>query len=224
MRLARLFLPALAVAEALQVYPVAGAQMSAAAIWFVPVGALCIGDGVRILTDCLAFSPEVLRIATGGLAAVALWSVIVQPGISAAVTYAHTPATTLAGAQLLRIDPGQATDYERLVTLLRYNCTAFVSYPGINSLYVWSGIRPPRESLPGGWMTLIDNERQARVVSELRRAKRPCVVRNDGLAAPWIAGQPNPKSPLNGPLITYLTDDFHVAEQFDGYEFLLPNT
>ena len=48
-RFLRVLLPALAVAESLQVYPVAGSQMGIAAVTFIPVGALCLGDALASL-------------------------------------------------------------------------------------------------------------------------------------------------------------------------------
>jgi hypothetical protein len=221
-RLARVFVPAIAITDVLQIYPVAGSQTSAAAIWFVPVGAICIGDGLNILSARGAAIVDAARIAVCGLAALALWAVIVRPAISEAIQYSDTPGAKLNGAGLIHIDPNQAKTYERLAALLRENCTAFVSYPSINSLYLWTGIQPPRESLPGGWMTLIDDQRQARVVKEMERAARPCEVRNDSLAGFWINGQPPPQTPLTGPLVTYLATHFRVAEQVGDYQFMVP--
>ena len=43
-RFLRVLLPLLAVAETLQVYPVPGSQVGIAAVFFVPVGALCLAD------------------------------------------------------------------------------------------------------------------------------------------------------------------------------------
>lgn len=48
-RFLRVLLPALAMAETLQVYPVAGSQTGIAALTFVPVGALCLGDALTCL-------------------------------------------------------------------------------------------------------------------------------------------------------------------------------
>ncbi|HEY0830589.1 MAG TPA: hypothetical protein VGE99_05555, partial [Candidatus Dormibacteraeota bacterium] len=42
----RLLLPALAVLESLQAYPVAGTQLSIAALLMIPVGAIVLGDGI----------------------------------------------------------------------------------------------------------------------------------------------------------------------------------
>ena len=50
-RFLRVLLPALALAEALQVYPVAGSQVGIASLAFVPVGALCLADALTSLRE-----------------------------------------------------------------------------------------------------------------------------------------------------------------------------
>jgi hypothetical protein len=220
-RVVRAFLPALAVFEVLQVYPVAGSQSVAAQIWFVPVGALCIGDGIKILSSRGVATPQVFRIAATGLAGLCAWAVVIRPGISAGINYYRTPALPLNGAHLVHLDPSQGDVYTRLAYLVHDRCTAFVGYPSFNSLYLWSGINPPRESLPGGWMTLVGNRRQARVVSELQHATRPCEVRDDPLAAFWINGQANPRTPVTGPLVSYLANNFRLAAQVGDYQLLV---
>ncbi len=92
MRFLRLMLPALAVVETLQVYPVPGSQLGIAAVSFVPVGALCLGDA---LTELRAWSEARGAATSDGFAAVAsaaalalagifTLNAIVMPGISSA--------------------------------------------------------------------------------------------------------------------------------------------
>jgi hypothetical protein len=225
-RILRVFLPAAAVAETLQIYPVAGAQVQAAGVLFAPLAVLCLADGLALLRERAALGErsvgaDTLKIAAIGLAAVAAWSVVVRPGIAIGQNYAKLPSAQLAGMHRTHIPPEQAADYRRLTQLLRENCTQFVSFPSVNSLYLWSGLRPPRQTLPGGWMTLIGDERQARVVAELEATERPCAVRNRTLAGFWTGRDPTPE-PLDGPLVKYIEERFKLTEQVRDYEFLTP--
>jgi hypothetical protein len=225
-RFARLALPALALGEALQVYPVAGQQTEAAKLLFVPVGAMCLGDGLHELRTwaaargglVLARVGTVVPVATAALAAMLTWTVFLRPGIAAEQAYRAAPPLPLQGATRLHLSPGDVLTYTRLVALLRGNCTAFVGYPSVNSLYLWSGIEPPRGGLLGPWMYYLPSDRQERIVDELRRADHPCALRNDGRAAFWLQGRQVPDTPL----VRYIFDDFRPSERVGDFTLLLP--
>lgn len=222
----RTFLPALAVAETLQVYPVAGSQTGLAGVFFVPVAAILIHDGVRTLIGRYGRHADITNtvdIALWAVTAAAVWSLIVSPAISAGQSYASMPSLDIPGATRMHIEPAQVSAFRQITQLLRTDCTAFVGYPSLNSFYIWTGIRPPTETLPGGWMTLVENWRQERVVRELQKTTRPCVIRNDTLAQDWISGEPGLKSPPDGPLVQYV-NSFHAVANFDGYELELPHS
>lgn len=226
-RYLRVLLPALAVAEALQVYPVAGSQVSIAAVLFVPVGALCLADGLRSLRTWAATrGTEPLRrlgVITA-IAAVALLGKfalesIVRPGLSNEVIYANQPSLALPGATLMHMPAAQAESYERMVALLKqHRCTTFVGLPSINSLYLWSGLDAPKPQLPGPWMRLLDAHEQQRAVDELRASDRPCAIRNETEAAFWLQGASTPETPL----VDYVLSDFKPVAQVGEFQFLLP--
>jgi hypothetical protein len=226
-RFLRLFLPALAVAEALQVYPVAGSQMAIAALTFVPVGALCFADGLAELQAWSAARGREGLERFGVIAAVALVALavdlgvdsIVKPGINSARTYRDQPALPFAGATDLHLPEDQVQAYAAMVEALQQNgCTEFIGYPNINSLYLWSGIEPPPPAAPGVWLLALDSERQQRIVDELRASERPCVIRNEQRAALWLAGREVEQRPL----VRYIFNDFRPTETVGEFEFLLP--
>lgn len=226
-RFLRVLLPALAVAETLQVYPVAGSQMRIAALIFVPVGALCIADGLASLRAWSAarggVSPQRLGIVAGvaiaALGAKFAVDELARPIAVNAVAYRDQHALPFPDAGLMRLGAEQAGEYERLVALLHANrCTSFIGYPNVNSLYLWSGIEPPRPSAPGAWITALDNAEQRPIVARLRASPRPCAIRSEGLAAAWLNGKPRPETPL----VDYVFDQFQPVEQFGEFEFLLP--
>lgn len=226
-RFLRVLLPALAVAETLQVYPVAGSQMGIAALTFVPVGALCLGDA---LTSLRAWSEArggrvlerfgvVAGVVTVALAAQLSLDSIARPAANGAVAYGNQQALPFAGATQLRLPATDVETYTRLVQLLhRHHCTDFIGYPNIDSLYLWSGIGAPPPQAPGAWINALNRERQQRIVDELRASPRPCAIRNDARAEGWLHGAPPPDRPL----VRYVLDDFRPVEQVGEFEFMLP--
>jgi hypothetical protein len=226
-RLVRVMLPALAVAETLQVYPVAGSQMSIAAVTFVPVGAICLADALTSLRAWSAAggarSLERLGIVTGivsvALAGLFALDAIARPAAEKGVIYGEQQALPFPGAGQLRLAPEEAETYARLVALLhRHHCSQFIGYPNIDSFYIWSGIDAPPPQAPGAWVNALDSERQRRIADELRASPRPCLIRSDGRAELWLRGAPAPDRPL----ARYVLNDFRPVEQVGEFEFMLP--
>jgi hypothetical protein len=225
-RFLRVLLPALAVAETLQVYPVAGAQVVDAALIYVPVGALCIADGLRALKAWSAAGGSVPLRRFGIVATVAIVALTAKFAMDFGRTatrlagvYDEQQALSFPGADQVRLPAEQADEYEAVVDLLRKNrCTNFIGYPNVNSLYLWSGIKPPIPSASGTWITVLDAAQQRRVVAQLRATPRPCAFRNETQASMWLSGRPRP----NTPLVRYVFNEFAPVETVGQFEFLLP--
>jgi hypothetical protein len=226
-RFLRVLLPMLAVAETLQVYPVAGSQMGIAAVSFVPVGALCLGDAV---VELQAWSRArgaaaqqnfgaALAVLTVALPAMFGLNVIVLPAVSKAIIYRDQEKLPLPGAELMHLPSPTVELYTDVVNLLhQHKCSTFVGYPDVNSLYLWSGIEPPAPSIPNAWMYGTSDSQQQQVVDEMRASPRPCVVKNDELAAPYLKGLPPPHTPL----VEYVLNDFRAVAEVGPFELLLP--
>lgn len=227
-RFLRVLLPALGVAELLQVYPVPGSQVGIAALTFVPVGALCLGDALTSLRRWSEARGGVGLERFGMAATVALVALAMIFAVNAVLRSIANNATIyrdnfelpFAGASQLRLSQADAENYTRLVELLHeHRCTDFIGYPNVNSLYLWSGIEPPAPAAPGAWIEALDSERQARIVRQLRRSPRPCAIRNEGQAAAWLGGQPPPDRPL----VNYVNGEFETVETVgEVFEFMLP--
>ena len=228
-RFVRILLPALAVAETLQVYPVAGSQMGIAAVTFVPVGALCLADAVTCLRSWGAANGK-QRLRHLGIAvtivAVALvgefgMDILLRPAASNAVAYHDQQALPFPGASALHLPPAEVEAYSGLVDQLhRHHCTAFAGYPDIDSLYLWSGIEAPPPQAPGAWIKALDSAQQQRVVDALRASPRPCAIRSYARAALWLGAE----EPPNRPLVDYLLNDFDSVAQIGEFEFALPKS
>jgi hypothetical protein len=226
-RFVRVLLPILAVAEVLQVYPVAGSQMRIAAVMFVAVGGICLGDAFTELRAWSSARGTVSLQRLGVVASIAIVALgakfaldgIVLPTISRVITYNEEKALPFPGATSLHLPTAEAEAYERVVELLhRYHCTNFIGYANVDSLYLWSEIDPPKPSAPSAWMLALDETEQRRILRQMRATPRPCVVRNEGVAGGWLAGRPRPETPL----VRYIFNDFKVIETTGPFEFMLP--
>lgn len=227
-RFLRVLLPALAVAETLQVYPVAGSQVGIAAIAFVPVGALCLADALTSLRTWSASRSAgslerlgtVVAVATISLAGVFAFNAVLQPAANNALAYRHQPKLPIAGASLLHLPAPDVETYSGLNDLIHsHRCTTFIGYPSLNSLYLWSSIEAPLPTAPGAWPDSLNRSRQQRIVDQMRSSPRPCVIRSDSRVQMWLQGAPPPDRPL----VNYVLDDFHSVAQIGEYEFALPN-
>ena len=226
LRFVRLLLPCAAVAGTLQAYPVAGSQTFSAAFAFVPVGALCVLDGWRgLVAWSRTQSPVGRRLAAvaAGVAVLALTVSLVNPRLVRFATFDEqafrdNDRLSFAAASRLRLPDPQAGELERIVRLIAQNgCTALVGLPSMNSFHLWSLVPAP-EPLPPIWMTQYSDARQRRLVGELQRSPRPCVLRNAELEAFWLRGRPLPDKPL----VHHIATEFVTAEMAGQYAFQLP--
>jgi hypothetical protein len=205
-RFLRVLLPLVAIAETLQVYPVPGSQVGIASVTFVIVGALCLSDA---LVDLRAWSEARGGVAVPNLgAAVAVLTIavpamfglnsIVLAGLSNAVTYHEQPKLGLPGTGPMRLPETQVAEYVGLVDALHeHHCSTFIGWPNVNSLYLWSGLEPPRPSVPNGWFYAATEDQQNLAVAELKAAERPCAIVNEELAAgSYLKGEPAPPTSL----------------------------
>jgi len=226
-RFARVFLPLLAIGQTLQVYPVAGSQIRIAAVAFVAVGVVCIADGIgQLRAWSAARGWEAPRFEAAGtaaalaVAAVFGYHAIASTAVTGAIAYRDNAKLDLPGAHLLHIAQPQNEEYARLVGLIHeHRCTAFIGFPNVDSLYVWSGIEPPKPNPPGAWPIVFPLDQQQRVVDEMKASPRPCAMRNDGLAeGAWLHGTP----PDEGdPLVHYIFNDFKQVDEVGEFQFLV---
>lgn len=226
-RFIRALLPTLAVAEVLQTYPVAGSQMRIAAVMFVAVGGICLGDA---LVELRAWSAErgkaslerlgvVASVAIVALGAKFALDGVVQPTVSNAILYNEQEALPFPGATSLRLPAPEADTAARVVELLhRYRCTDFIGYPNLDSLYLWSQIDPPRPSAPSAWMLALDEGEQQRILRQMRATPRPCALRDEPAADGWLGNKTRPETPL----VRYIFNDFDVVDTAGSFEFMLP--
>jgi len=201
---ARLFgrraLVAIAVFQALHVYPVAGSQLGFASFLLIPAGVIGVVDAIQVAREHLA--------AVGRIAVIVVPLVLIagfvtddrfDPGRVRDAYEAET-ALGLPGAGWVRGLSPQVSAYRSLTQALRRHCDTFFSIPGLNSFYIFTEEEPPTGFNVGPWMYVLTGDEQRDVVRRLRRVDRLCVLRNDDELAFWQGNRPPP----DGPLVRYL--------------------
>ncbi len=216
-----LLLPPLAVLQGLHAYPVAGSQVQWSAFLLVPVGAICVGNGVRGLARVL----DGERARRGMFAATAVAAALLlgfvanktlrEPLDEARAAYDARTPLDLPGAREVRLDPLEVNLYRRLTHLIDVNCRSFVTLPGMDSFYLWTRQEPPTGYNATGWPTLFDDAHQERVIEEIDPDPGLCLLENEPLAASWSAG-----TIPDSPLVRYMRREFHPFLSIGDYRLL----
>jgi hypothetical protein len=131
--------------------------------------------------------------------------------------HAALPALDLPGAKHVRLQPSELKTYRPLAEYLQTHCDTFVTYPGFNSLYFWTGKTPPTDFNVAEIMSLSEHD-QNEVVVALKRAKRPLIVLNEQ-RLPWVA-----ESEVlgEGPIARFIRDECREVTRLGHFRILAP--
>jgi len=236
--LPRLFLSLAAVWQSLQIYPIAGTQVTTATLLLVPSYALCIWDAalalgayfqtlpacrsrregaqieIRNKVSLLTSAPTILFVT--GLAL--LFAILTHRLAQVRREYASLPALDLPGSRLVHMDSEIVEMYRALAKYLGTECDTFVTYPGINSLYFWSGKRPPTHLNSTGWGQL-SYQQQERILASLRDSPRPMLVVVAAEAQRWASYTPAPIAPL----VRCVREDCHEVARLGRFIIFVPH-
>ena len=217
----RLLLPVLAVLQALHAYPVAGSQTMWSSFLLIPVGILCVGNGVRGLAALVTEPSD--RMALAGFAAVCVvvfsWfgvnAYIREPEREAHGAYDAAVPLNLPGAEDIRdLNPEEVQILPEITKAIDEDCNSLVMLPGMDSFYLWTEQEPPSFTATG-WPTLFDDSHQEKVIEATRDIPDLCLLKNIPLAAGWGNG----KIP-RGPLVDYMNHDFKQLTKIQNYQLL----
>jgi len=217
---ARLAIVLLAVGQVLGLYPVSGTQVSLP----IYLGTLCVLFVVAgLLADLKVSSANLSTLRRVSVTAAIIGLAIGVLGLSwrvyrlAASRYDHFTALTLPGAKLLRTDESTAATYRFLAENLRECRPSFLTLPGLNSLYGWSG-----RDAPTGFNTTVNcallSPAQQRAMVDVGRTCQPiAVVLNRQVLNFWVRGKFQP----SGPLIDFVTKECRPVGRVKNYELLV---
>jgi len=218
---ARLLLPALAVIESVQAFPIAGTQLSMAALLLVPVGAITLNDGILQLRDWTGYrSPRrLLTVASWAAPAVLIANLAFYQlfAFLAFAGYASTEPLALPGAASVRVAPERIAALRSLVAAINEDCSRFITFPGMPSFYLWTRQPPPAALYAGVWMYSQSSAQQEQVVAEIQGEPRLCVVKDQAVIDFWAEGRQVP----NGPVVQYIANEFKSEGAFGDYELMV---
>jgi hypothetical protein len=215
----RLFVSILAATQFLQGYPVAGTQISIAAMPLLIWAGICVHDGAGGLFSLM---PRVTSLLRDGfpkdslLGCLLILALIVGVFRSGSLSWRYPyPASRLSGAASLHLPPDVEDRFGFLAGNIRANCDSLFTLPGMGSLNYWSGVPTPNGSNMTGRMRLFSLERQQRILDLLQSDPRACSVYNAPRTRQWGA---TPEELAVSPLARYIIDEMPKVAEIDDYE------
>jgi hypothetical protein len=214
-KFSRIFLADLAVMQFLGAYPVAGSQVSMAAVPGLFWAFVCVADGADSLAASLRWYDyrSILRasaILVLAAAAYGMW----RNGLRLP-PYSH-PKSGLAGASSIHMPEDVAGTYRYLSANVKRNCDLLFTMPGMGSFNLWSGVPQPDWSNLTAWMQYLSLEKQARILDALRANQRACVIYNP--RSGWFLGSTPETLAVSSGLVAYIVYEMPGVVERDGYE------
>lgn len=217
--LVRVFVVALAVMEVLQVFPVAGAQISWATVLLVPAGMLCLSDGLAPLFATArtesAWRKAPIYVAMSVMAVGLLWLAndFVDNFSEAQHDYQANPPMTLPGTDLIHIARPVDALLSSLSNSIRTSCNGFITYPGMNEFYFLTRESPPTSVNTTDWMFLIPSSQQEQIVRRIEEegTARFCVLDAPDWVDSWVISSPTKRLP-DRPLVRFIESFEHAHD------------
>jgi hypothetical protein len=116
------------------------------------------------------------------------------------------------------MNPDQANNYGTLATYLRRECDTFLTIPGLNSLYFWTGKPPPAYIALGGEGLMASPGQQFAAVAALKDAQHPLIVLWE---SHWSSAVKLGQS-RDGPLLRFIHEDCRQVGMVGPYLILAP--
>lgn len=221
----RALIPALAALQFLHAYPMPGSQLSWASFLLVLVGAICVSDGIDELaavgTSWKPSFPGWRMAITVSVIVFGIWlglKPLRAQEQQARAAYGSGVSLDLPGAAKLRVSQPLADQLHGLTRALHAHCNTFLTLPGMNSLNIFSGEEPPVE-MSGPWPFFFTAGEQKRIVEDVERRRRFCIVHKPDLVDFWasFSGYTLPKRPL----VNFINQEFVLLHDFSGYRLLV---
>ena len=214
--LARLVLVLTAAFQTLQAYPVAGSQRAFGTFLLIAIAGVAAAD---VLDSLRAYASSHRLVSAVGLWR-ALPATVVGIALLTAVggtaeRWAHRQAQVplrLPGSRLLRVDPIQAGLYHDLLAALKGK-DAFFALTGSNSIYFWTGTRPPTRLVLSHELRLFPESMLRKLVDSTLAHENPCII----AGGPSLGDQPYLPS-FHG----YIDQHFVAATRVGPYTLMVP--
>ena len=220
---ARVFLGLQAAWQGLQGYPIAGTETVVATSLQVLVYSVCLHDAFKAVAAApwaarrlSVLAPRTLVLLHTLLLASLLYLFADQwcNPVSAGRYYRSVPPLGLRGCKHLRLPPEDVDVYRTLTHFLETECDTFITVPGMESLYFWTGKWPPTY-LNASTALVMNRNQQTQVIAALGKARRPLIVLRE-------AGGIYSFTPDTGPLGTLISQQCREIERIGRFRILEP--
>ncbi len=177
----RLLLALLGSLFSLQIFPMAGQQVDWATMMPITAAVVLLADG----TNCIYREsygmqlPRLNRILAGGIGAMLTLLLFVSVGRNATQRLSEwrgARSVDLPGTHWLRLPPDEANRLTDTVTELTRNCREVLTFPGLYSFSLWSGVPPMEKTRINSWPFLLPNEVRNEALPKLRQQDSECVI------------------------------------------------
>jgi hypothetical protein len=172
---------------------------------FIPVGAVCIADGLAQLEAAgVEFTLAGRRLGAALLATLVVAAVgvkfvlddIARPLKNHRGAYQAGVSLPFEGSTMIHFRPASVSPLIDVVSAIDARCPAFLTLPGMNSFYLWAHQEPPTGMNTTSWMYLLDARQQRHVVDRVRSVPRLCLLTHGPELDIWRQGRPLPDRPL----------------------------
>jgi hypothetical protein len=190
-----------------------------AALGLVPVGAIILGDGIRQLRAATVAAGGTVR-AVGAVAPVVLLinvAALLALALTATSAFVSGNPLGLPGAESVRLQAESAGHLRQLVAAVDRGCSSFITFPGMNSFYIWTTQDPPTAVHIEVWWLVLDSDQQQALVQELAGKPRLCVIKNQHVIDMWAQGRQIPRRPL----VDFIDREFVHDSTYGDYELLV---
>jgi hypothetical protein len=207
----RVLIGTMGVLIVLYAYPVAGAQVPFVAVFLLAAAAVVFGDGARWFA---ARGPLIAwgRWPAYAVVAVAVFRFCALAPLRAREHYDWQQPLGLPGAARLHLEPADAAALREVVSAARRSCSLLLTAPGMPTFNAWSGLPAPQGIGGGNWITTLDDAGQQRVVAEMSREPRACVMYNAEQIAMWT----HDADVSARPVIHYVRENFRAEAEGRG--------
>lgn len=228
---ARVFLCFTAAFQAMQAFPVAGAQLQWSILLLAPLAAICIGDALSFLW--MEFGGRWSKAAPAShqqsqgiffqLAGVSLivflfWQKMGIEQLRA--TYLSRPSLGIAGADRFHFPEKVKSEILAVVDTLKEQCDGFVAIPGMPSLYYWTGIQPPAV-VTDYWVLNMAVDQQNRIIDAMGKYENPCMVYHPWKLKVWARDAWDIKEEIPQlPGMKYMNDQYTLIRRIGAYRIM----
>jgi hypothetical protein len=215
---ARAVLLLVTVFQLLYAFPVAGTQVWFTEICTISVAAVCLADALRYMKVRLphALIPPRRQMFSVAVSALMV-SIYCFTAWRAMRLYDSRSPLNLPGATRIHLNFETTRALREIVRLVRVDfCSTLITWPGMLSFNIWTGVHSPSALGGGRWVTLSDAAQES-VARQLSNDLHTCVIIDTDINDLWAADAGG----FSRPMARFIRDNFRNEFEGGTYKFLV---